>query len=491
MEALELALTYDDVRLGTAYSDVRPAHVDVSSRFSRNIPLKIPIVSAAMDTVTEALMAIELAKQGGLGVIHRNFVPADQAKEVTRVKFYLNGLIRVPITFYEDEMVESILRVRQEKGYSFHTFPILRRDGMLAGIVTENDFDMAKDHSVPVKSIMTTDLVTRGPECSIEEAHRVMVEKKKKVLPLIHSDKRLAGLYVFNDVHRIVSGERSAHNVDENGQLRVGAAIGVGEGEVERAQLLVNANVDVLVIDVAHAHSKLVLEMVRTLKSRFSKTDVVAGNISEPEAVPDLIGAGVDGIKVGQGPGSICTTRVVAGIGCPQVTAVYNCVKAARGSGIPVCADGGITYSGDIPIALAAGASSVMLGSLLAGTAESPGEVIYVEGKALKRIRGMGSLSAMRESKGSRERYRQTDVSLKKLVPEGIEGVVPFRGALADVLIQYVGGLRAGMGYVGAHNVEELQQKAFFRRITSAGQKESHPHDIQLISEAPNYGAKR
>lgn len=485
MEALELALTYEDVRLATGYSDVRPSQTVVESLFSRNVPVKIPIASAAMDTVTDSRLAIELAKLGGIGIIHRNFQPEDHAREVARVKHHLNALIRNPITFFEDDTIETILKTREEKNYSFHTFPILNRQNKLVGVVTENDFDLTSDTTRPVSSIMSRNLIAHEPTCTMDHAFEIMVREKKKVLPLSHPDGTLAGMYVFQDVRNIVKGERSQFNVDKNGQLRVGAAVGVGDAEMERVRKLVAEKVDVLVVDTAHGHTKGVIDMVRSIKNEFPHVDVVAGNISEPTAVPDLIAAGVDGIKIGQGPGSICTTRIVAGIGCPQVTAVYNCAKAARGSGIPICADGGINYSGDITIALAAGAQTVMLGSLLAGTIESPGEVVYADGKPVKRIRGMGSLSAMKESKGSRERYRQDNV--RKLVPEGIEGVVPYRGALADVMTQYLGGLRAGMGYVGAKTISDLQERAYFRRITHAGQKESHPHDIHLITEAPNY----
>lgn len=490
MDGLELSLTFDDVRLSTGFSPMRPSEVVVESLFSRNVPVKTPIISAAMDTVTESKLAIELAKLGGLGIIHRNFSSEEQAEEVRIVKQHLHALIRKPITCFEDELIASILLELQTKGRTFHTLPVLNRENKLVGVVTENDFDLCADAQQAIKSIMSRDLITSTPACTTEEAYRTMIKNKKKVLPLVNNDRTVAGLYIFQDVRNIISGERNLFNVDSNGQLRVGAAMGVGEKELERAQLLVNAKVDVLVIDTAHGHTQQVLDTLKTLKQKFPHVDVVVGNISEPEAVNDLINAGADGIKVGQGPGSICTTRIIAGIGCPQVTAVYNCSKAARNTGVPVCADGGIAYSGDISIALAAGAHTVMLGSLLAGTNESPGDVTYIEGKSFKRIRGMGSLSAMKESKASRERYRQ-EQDEKKLVPEGIEGMVPTRGALNEVLTQYVGGLRAGMGYVGAKTIDELHQKASFRRITHAGQKESHPHDIHLIMEAPNYRRKR
>jgi IMP dehydrogenase len=486
MEALELALTFEDVRLATAYSDVRPSQVQTHSLFSRNVPVKTPIISAAMDTVTDSRLATELAKLGGLGIIHRNMSPDDQAREVKRVKFHLNGLIQNPITFFEDETIESILHTRTEKNYAFHTFPILNRQNKLVGIVTQNDFDFNTDAAQPISKIMSKNPVAKGLTCTIEEAHALMIQQKKKVLPLVDSNQEVVGMYVFQDVHTIMKGERSTFNVDQNGQLRVGAAVGIGDAEMERVRALVKANVDVIVVDTAHGHTQVVINMVKAVKKEFPKLDVVAGNISEPTAVPDLIAAGVDGIKIGQGPGSICTTRIISGIGCPQVTAVYNCAKAARGTGIPICADGGINYSGDITIALAAGAHTVMLGSLLAGTAESPGEILHEDGKPVKRIRGMGSLSAMKEGKSGRERYFQEN-DLRKLVPEGVEGVVPYRGTLEDVMIQYVGGLRAGMGYTGSKTIEILHERAYFRRITHAGQKESHPHDIHLITEAPNY----
>ncbi|MDZ4256218.1 MAG: IMP dehydrogenase, partial [archaeon] len=368
----------------------------------------------------------------------------------------------------------------------FHTFPVLNAHDELVGVVTENDFDLMADPEQPLSSIMSAQPVTAPVTCTVDEAYQIMLTEKKKVLPLVDENGKVKGLYVFQDVKTIVKGERYRFNLDSNGQLRVGGAVGTGEKELERVRALVKENVDVVVIDTAHGHSKGVLTMVKAIKGEFPSTDVVAGNISEPTGVDDLIKAGVDGIKIGQGPGSICTTRIVAGIGCPQVTAIFNCAKAARGSGVPICGDGGITYSGDITVALAAGAHTVMVGSLLAGTAESPGDITYVDGKPVKRIRGMGSLSAMKESKASRERYRQSH-DFKKLVPEGIEGVVPYRGNVEDLMVQHLGGLRAGMGYVGASSIPELHEKAYFRRITHAGQKESHPHDIHLITEAPNY----
>ncbi len=485
MEALGLALTYDDVRLKSGYSDTEPAAVSVETLFSKRISLKCPIVSSAMDTVTEAPMAIAMAKLGGLGIIHRGLDPETQAKAVRKVKLYLNGLVAAPITATLDQTVAGLLEERDEKSHNFHSFPVVDSKGKLVGIVTRNDFEMAPDNTMLVKDIMTPieHMVTAPQGTTLEEAHKVLRESKKKILPLIDSSGTLSGMYVYSDVVRLVGTASTTFNIDTKGHLRVGAAVGTGEDALLRAKLLAEASVDVIVIDTAHGDSKNVYETLKALKSAYPSIDIVVGNVSEPESAKRLADAGADGIKVGQGPGSICTTRIVAGIGSPQVSAVYNCAKALRGTGVPICADGGIRNSGDIPIALAAGADSVMLGRTLAGTTETPGMIKDTVQGRFKVYRGMGSLGAMRASKASRERYRQDKVSNDKLVPEGVESVVPYQGDVENVIFKQVGGLRAGMGYVGANSVKSLQEKADFHRISNAGLAESHPHDIAITDK--------
>ncbi len=484
MDALGIALTYDDVRLKTGHSETMPANVNLQSRFSQNIPLQMPIVSAAMDTVTEHRLAIEMAKLGGLGIIHKNMTPEQQGEEVYRVKNHLNALIKNPVTVFENDAVSAVLQMRRERNLPFHTFPVLNDSGNLVGIVSQNDFDFCDDYSLPISDIMTTNLVMGAPGIVLSNAYKHMRNAKKKVFPLVnHSTGKLVGMYIFSDVSRIVRGESSQYNLDSNGQLRVGAAIGTGDETSERLEQLISNGADVIVIDTAHGDSTPVLRVLEAAKKRYSHIDIVVGNVSESKSVKRLVDAGANGIKIGQGPGSICTTRIVAGIGCPQVTAVYS--AALMAGEIPVCADGGLRYSGDIPIAIGAGASSVMMGSMLAGTDESPGEIVFREGRRWKSYRGMGSLGAMQDHQGSRERYRQDHSAT--LVPEGIEGLVPYKGTLGEVMAQYVGGLRAGMGYVGATSILELQEKADFIRMTAAGKAESHPHDVIITREAPNY----
>lgn len=481
-----MALTFDDVRIKTGFSRVPPTEVLLETKFSRNVGLNIPIVSAAMDTVTEYAMAIEIAKLGGIGVLHRNLTPKEQAAQVKRVKFYLNGLIERPITFQEDETIEAAEHRRETKGYSFHSFPVLNSEERLVGLLTRNDFDFCGNRSTAISKVMTTELITAPPGTTLDEAYEIMTREKKKILPLMDESHRLAGMYVFSDVARIKQQSSSTYNLDEDGHLRVAAAVGTDDDAFERIELLAH-RVDVIVIDTAHGDSEAVRRTLSAIKKMDVSFDVVAGNISEGESAKRLVDWGADGIKVGQGPGSICTTRKVAGIGCPQVTAVYNCVKAIAGSGVPVCADGGIRYSGDMPIAIGAGAHSVMLGRVLAGTKEAPGEITIRQGAPVKIYRGMGSLAAMEANRASRERYGQHDPRREKLVPEGIEGAVPFQGEVKDVLYQHLGGLRSGMGYVGASTIEELRKKADFYRITDAGDRESHPHDVIMVAEAPNY----
>jgi len=487
VSAQGFALTFDDVRLKTGYSSVMPDDVSLESKFSRNIPLKIPIVSAAMDTVTEHKLAIEIAKLGGLGIIHKNLTPEEQSFEVSKVKFYLNGLINKPKFVHEDDTVESIINRIKDKKYKFRSFLVLNNDKKLVGLLTGNDFEFCDNYNLKASEIMTTELITAKVGTTLDEAYEIMKKEKKKMLPLVNNEGRLCGLYVFSDLKRIKSGTSPMYNVDKNGQLRVGAAVGVGDDAFARLEKLVSQGVDVVVIDTAHGDSKLVIETLKEIKKQYSSIDVVVGNISESESAKRLIDAGADGIKIGQGPGSICTTRIIAGIGSPQVTAVYNCSKIADKTGVPDCADGGIRYPGDVPIAIGAGAHSVMMGGVIAGTDESPGETIFFKGRQWKEYRGMGSLGAMEKNKGSRERYNQKETGKSELIPEGVEGLVPYKGKLSDVIFNFVGGLKRGMGYVGARSIDELREKADFHMITASGQKESHPHDLEVIKEAPNY----
>lgn len=481
------ALTFDDVRLRTGYAEVMPDEINIESKFSRNVGLKIPIVSAAMDTVTEYGLAIEIAKLGGIGVIHRSLSPDDQAFNVTRVKHHLNGLIEKPIWVYEDEKVSSILSKRDAKGYPFHSFPVLNRERKLVGIVTENDFEFCGNNSSSASEIMSTELLTSLENTSLDKAYDIMRREKKKILPLVKENGEIAGMYVFSDVKRIKTRSAETYNIDDKSQLRVAAAVGVGEEALERVVLLAEENVDVIVVDTAHGDTRSVFDTLKEIKKSYGSLDVVVGNISVGDSAKRLANAGADGIKIGQGPGSICTTRVIAGIGRPQVSAIYDCVKELEQYGIPICADGGLRNSGDIPIAIAAGSHSVMMGSMLAGTEEAPGEIVFAQGSQWKSYRGMGSLGAMETNKSSRERYLQGEGGKNQMIPEGVEGLVPYKGKLDEIVFQYVGGLRRGMGYVGAASIEELREKGDFDRITAAGFSESHPHDIKITKDSPNY----
>jgi len=489
LENSDVALTYDDVRLktGRKSADIMPSKVDLKTKFSRNIDLNIPIVSAAMDTVTEYKLAIEIAVLGGLGIIHKNMSAKEQADQVERVKFHLNGFIEKPICVYNDETIEQIINKKNEKGYGFMTFPVLDRNNKLVGILSGNDFDFCNDYSLPAKDVMTSNPITAEKGTSLDKAYKIMVDKKKKSIPLVDSEGKIAGFYTYTDVERIMTESSKTYNVDKNQQLKVGAAIGTGDEALERLEKLIQKHVDVVVLDSAHGDSNPVFETIKRIRRKYENIELVVGNISEPESAKRLAELGVDGIKVGQGPGSICTTRVVAGVGCPQVTAVYECAKVADEYNIPINADGGLRYSGDIPIAIGAGASSVMMGSMLAGTDESPGDKIFHNGRRWKDYRGMGSLGALEQYKGSRKRYNQEDAPKSRLVPEGVESLIPYKGPLKDVLFQYIGGLRKGMGYIGAENIEELRKIADFRRISKAGQKESHPHNVLITKETPNY----
>ncbi len=483
-----IMLTYGDVRLRTRYSDFLPKDTDVSTRFSRHIPLKTPIVSSPMDTVTTAEMAIAMAEAGGLGIIHRNLSPIEQAKAAGRVKHRLNGRINTPITIEDTMGVKEVLQDLNDKQYPFQTFPVMNSKGRMVGLITRNDFDVWDGHSALVSSIMTPlqDLTVATEHATARDCFELMRRTKKKVLPLMRADV-LTGMYVFSDLQRIFSQMPTHHNLDQNGQLLVGAAIGTGDEALLRADLLARKKCDVFQIDTAHGDSKNVIDTVRRLKHAYPNIDVVAGNVSNGDAAKRLVDAGADGVVVGQGPGSICTTRVIAGVGMPQVSAVFECARALEGTDVPVCADGGIDNSGDMVIALAVGAQCVMLGRLLAGTDEAPGEKRMFEGRLIKDYRGMGSLGAMREGLASRQKYGQAAQPIGKVVPEGVEGVVPYIGSVQTVLEQYVGGIRAGMGYTGSETIVDLQANASLFRITSAGLHESHPHDIEITASAPNY----
>lgn len=486
-ERISSGLAFDDVLLRPARSNVLPRDADVRTRFSRNIELNIPLVSAAMDTVTESRLAIAIAQEGGIGVVHKNLSITEQATEVDRVKRSQAGIITDPITLSPDRTV----REAEELMARFHVsgVPITDSAGKLVGILTNRDLRFQEDYSVPIGSVMTRDkLVTVRPGTTLEEAKRHLHEHRIEKLPIVTDDGTLVGLITIKDINKARDFPLSCK--DEKGRLRVAAAIGVGATELERAQALADARVDVLVIDTAHGHTEAVIEMVRLVKNALPDIDLVAGNIVTAEAARDLIAAGVDALKVGVGPGSICTTRVVAGAGVPQVTAIVDVAGVAREHGVPVIADGGIKYSGDITKAIAAGADTVMIGSLFAGTEESPGETILYEGRTYKVCRGMGSIKAMQ--RGSKARYFQFDVDqAAKLVPEGVEARVPYRGPLSEYMHQLVGGLRAGMGYCGCHNMTELQTKTHFIRITAAGLRESHPHDVTITEDPPNYQVMR
>ncbi len=478
---MEEALTFDDVLLVPQRSRVLPSEVDVRTRLTRNLTLNIPIVSAAMDTVTEAEMAIAMAREGGVGVIHRNLPPERQAEEVRKVKRFESGVIRDPITLRKEEPVGKALALMRERGIS--GVPIVDGDGTLEGLITIRDLQFQQDLSEPIAKVMTPRerLVTAPPDISLEEAKRLLQEHRVEKLPLVDGDFKLRGLITIKDIKKAEEHPNACK--DAHGRLIVGAAVGT-EMDMEREELLIEAEVDFLVVDTAHGHSERVLEKTRVLKDRYD-IDVIAGNVATPEAVVDLARAGADAVKVGVGPGSICTTRVVAGVGVPQLSAIMECAQAAREYDLPVIADGGIRSSGDIAKAIAAGADAVMLGNLLAGTKEAPGELFTLKGETYKAYRGMGSLGAMRDSRSSRERYFWLED--KEPIPEGVEGRVKYRGELAEVLYQLVGGLRASMGYCGAPDIKSFQRKAKFIRITLAGLIESHPHDVQITKEAPNY----
>src|SRR5690349_8298090 len=475
-------LTFDDVLLIPDRSDVLPSQTDTATQFTRNIRLQIPLCSAAMDTVTEAALAIALAQQGGIGVIHKNLSIERQAEEVDKVKRSESGMIVDPVTIRPDRPVREALQVMER--FHISGVPVVDETGHLVGIITNRDLRFETRFDIPVSEVMTKQpLVTVPVGTTLEQAKAVLQKHRIEKLLVVDEDKHIKGLITVKDIQKAIKYPSAAK--DNLGRLRVAAAIGATGDYRERADELVRARVDCLVIDTAHGHSSRVIDAVKEIKRLHSETDVIAGNVGTTAGTQELIDAGVDAIKVGIGPGSICTTRVVTGAGVPQITAIANSVKAARGK-VPVISDGGVKFSGDVAKAIAAGADVVMIGSLFAGTEEAPGEVILFQGRSFKTYRGMGSIGAMRE--GSRDRYSQhPDVTESKLVPEGIEGRVPYKGTLADMVTQLVGGLRAGMGYTGCSNINEFQEKTRFLRITSAGLKESHVHDVIITKEAPNY----
>ncbi len=475
-------LTYDDVLLVPAYSDVLPKDVKLDTFFTRNISMKIPVVTAAMDTVTEHKMAIAIAQLGGIGVLHKNMSAENQATEVRKVKRAENGMILEPITLLEDALVEDALRLMKENGIG--GIPVVNPNYQLVGIVTNRDLRFERNPNKPVREVMTSEkLITTTEFTDFEKAADILQEHKIEKLPVVDKHFRLVGLITYKDIIKIKARPNACK--DERGRLRVAAAIGTSGDTDARVEALIREGVDALVIDTAHGHTKSVLDTARRIKKAYPEVELVIGNVATPEAAKSLADVGADAIKVGIGPGSICTTRVVAGIGIPQFSAIFNVAKALRGSGIPIIGDGGIRYTGDIVKAIAAGANSIMAGSLFAGVDESPGETIIFEGRKYKTYRGMGSVEAMQ--KGSKDRYFQSDEhDVEKLVPEGIVGRVPYKGTLSEVVHQMVGGLRAGMGYTGSPDIQSLHQARFIK-ITAAGVVESHPHDITITREAPNY----
>ncbi len=476
-------LTYDDVLLIPNYSEILPREVSIQSKFSKNITLNTPIVSAAMDTVTESAMAIAMAQEGGIGVLHKNMTIAQQAAEVRKVKRAESGMILDPVTLPLTANVGDAKNAMREFGIG--GIPVVDEKGILKGIVTNRDLRFEKENSRAITEVMTSEnLVTAGKGTTLAAAEEILQESKIEKLPVVDADFKLIGLITFRDITKLT--QKPNANKDKFGRLRVAAALGVTTDALERAEALVKAGVDAVIIDTAHGHTKGVVDVLKQVKNKFPELDVVVGNIATPEAALYLVENGADAVKVGIGPGSICTTRIVAGVGFPQFSAVLEVAAALEGTGIPVIADGGVRYTGDIPKALAAGASCVMLGSMLAGTKESPGETIIFEGRKFKSYRGMGSVEAMEE--GSKDRYFQdVEDDVKKLVPEGIVGRVPYKGELNESMQQFIGGLRAGMGYCGAKNIETLQATSRFVRLTSSGISESHPHNVTITKEAPNY----
>ena len=478
-----IGLTYDDVLLVPSYSEQLPNEVDIKSKFSKNINLNIPIVSAAMDTVTESKMAIAIAQEGGLGVLHKSMTIKNQADKVKKVKRSESGMILDPVTLKENSLVSEAKNCMRE--YSIGGIPIVNNKNVLIGIVTNRDLRFENDNSKKLSEVMTkSNLVTADVGVTMQEAESILQKHKIEKLPVVNSKNELSGLITFRDIQKLSLKPKS--NKDDFGRLKVAAAIGVSDDSIDRCKALVDAGVDAIVIDTAHGHSKGVINVLKQIKKQYSKIDVIVGNIATAEAAKFLVKAGADGIKVGIGPGSICTTRVIAGVGYPQLSAIYEVSNAIKGSGVSVIADGGIKYTGDITKAIAAGADCVMLGSLLAGTKESPGETVIYEGRKFKTYRGMGSIEAMQ--KGSKDRYFQSSVNeSNKLVPEGVVGRVPYKGDLVESIHQFVGGIRSGMGYCGCKTINDLKENGKFVQITGAGLQESHPHNVMITKESPNY----
>lgn len=483
IEEIKEGLTFDDVLLIPAYSEILPGETDTSTRFSRRINLKIPLCSSAMDTVTEAALAIALAQQGGIGVIHKNFSVKQQAEEVDKVKRSESGMIVDPVTIRDNALVSEALNIMER--FRISGVPVVDENGFLVGIITNRDLRFETRANIPVSEVMTKQpLVTVPVGTTLDEAKVKLQRHRIEKLLVVDDDGHLKGLITVKDIQKAIRYPNAAK--DDLGRLRCAAAIGATGDFLERAEALINSRVDAIVIDTAHGHSSRVIEAVRKVKGKFPEMEVIAGNVATGEATQELIKAGVDAVKTGVGPGSICTTRIVTGAGVPQITAVIECVKAAKDSGVPIIADGGVKFSGDVIKAIVAGADSVMIGSLFAGTEEAPGEVILYQGRNFKTYRGMGSIGAMK--KGSSDRYAQEGtVADSKFVPEGIEGRVAYKGTVAEMVTQLVGGLRSGMGYTGCKNIKELQENAKFIRITTAGLRESHVHDVIITKEAPNY----
>ncbi len=480
-------LTYDDVTLVTQYADFLPDDTSLETKLTSRMKMRVPFISAAMDTVTEAPMAIAMALAGGIGVIHKNLEEDEQAAQVAKVKNHLNGLIASPICFHEDDDIGYLRSYKLEHKIKFNGFPVLDSEERLVGMITSSDMRFAPMNAAKLRDVMQKTLLTAKPGTTLKKAYELMRANKIGKLPLVDSKGKVAGLYSFTDVQRIVENGNNAANCDDKFRLRVSASVSGGKGDLSRMEKLAAAGVDVVVVDSAHGHSKGIMEMTKYIVKHFPKVDVIAGNIATGEAAKAPARCGAHAVKVGIGPGSICTTRVVCGVGIPQLTAVYSAAKALRGSGVAVIADGGIKLSGGVPKALAAGADSVMLGSVLAGTEESPGEKIYSNGRQYVVYRGMGSMAALKNGKGSRARYFQDNEAEDSLVPQGIEGMVPYSGHVKSIMTQFCGGLRASLGYCGAKTIAELKEKGKFYRVTAAGQREARPHDITITKEAPNY----
>ena len=477
-------ITYDDVTLVTRYADFLPGDTNLSTRLTSRISLNIPFVSAAMDTVTEAGMATAMAMLGGIGVIHKNLTADVQAQHVRRVKHYLNGLIDDPVVFHKGDTLAYIHDFHYEHNLSFNGFPILDDQGRVVGLITSSDLRFAKKTDTKVDEVMTGKVITAAAGTTLEQAYNIMMENKIGKLPLVDKDGKLVALYSFTDVKALVENEQPLYTRDSRYRLRVAAA--VSSGDFERTEKLADEDVDVIVVDSAHGHTKGIMDMCTWISKHYPDIDIIGGNVATAEGALALAKAGAHAVKVGIGPGSICTTRVVCGVGIPQVTAVFNAAQAL-GDSIPVIADGGIRLSGDVPKALVAGADTVMLGSILAGTEESPGEKIIHEGRHYVVYRGMGSLAAMKEGKGSRQRYGLDNVKEDDLVPQGIEGIVPMTGTVKKIMTQFCGGLGASLGYCGCRTIPELKRNGQFYRVSSASVREAHPHDVKIIKEAPNY----